>query len=98
MSKLVLQLKSEYFHAIKRMEKPEEFREDSAYWRSRLLNDDGTPKEFESVVFINAYRGGAENRIEVPYIGFTMKEILHPHFGVEKLVRVFAIPTMEVVS
>lgn len=88
---LHLHVKTEYFEAIKRSEKTEEYRLHNPYWRNRLVSmPSGKKREFDSVVIHNAYKPGAENSLVFPWRGWHLKGITHPHFG-EDEVTVFAI-------
>ena len=49
-------LKKEPYQVMVSGEKNEEFRENTAYWRSRLYEKDGTPKKFSYVEFSNGYQ------------------------------------------
>lgn len=92
MSDLHLHLKECYFRDIVAGLKPFEYRERNAYWEKRLLNPDGTWRVYAAVVFHNAYKPGAENRLRVAWRPPHTEEITHPHFG-DKPVGVFSIPT-----
>jgi hypothetical protein len=65
-------------------------RQAAGYWRKRLLNADGTPKDFEGIVYYNAYKPGTDNRLKLPWRGFVKDIIAHKHFG-DVPVHVFAI-------
>ena len=54
--KLVMILKKEPYQVMVSGEKNEEFRENTAYWRSRLYEKDETPKKFSYVEFSNGYQ------------------------------------------
>jgi hypothetical protein len=84
---LQLALKAEYFDAIKRGDKVEEFRLATSFWRRRLEG-----KAFERVVLTKGYppRADTSRRLELPWRGYTEKTITHPHFG-KRPVQVFAI-------
>lgn len=49
-------LKKEPYQVMVSGEKNEEFRENTAYWRSRLYEKDETPKKFSYVEFSNGYQ------------------------------------------
>lgn len=83
--KLHLHVKTIYFEQIRSGEKIEEYRIASEYWVNRLVG-----RYYGGVVIWNGYKTGAANRIEFPWIGCTLKEITHPHFG-DKPAWVFAI-------
>lgn len=87
MAKLTLALKGEYFDAIKAGTKPEEFRLVTPYWRKRLEG-----RQYESIELTRGYpkRGDTARRILLPWRGFRVTTITHPHFGPEP-VDVFAI-------
>lgn len=84
--KLHLHVKTIYFNAIKSGEKTHEYRLANAYWDKRLWY-----RVYDSMVIYNAYRPGAENRIEMPWKGCHRQSVTHPHFGPNP-VDVWAIP------
>ncbi len=94
MSDLHLHVKTEYFEAIKRGEKIEEYRLYNDYWRHRLGGDYGAMGvhivEYDRIVIHNAYKSGDENKLRFKWRGWTLKIITHPHFGPDP-VTVFAI-------
>ncbi|MFA5378663.1 MAG: ASCH domain-containing protein [Dehalococcoidia bacterium] len=94
MSDLHLHVKTEYFEAIKRGEKTEEYRRYNGYWRHILGGYYGAvgyvSEAFGFVVIHNAYKPGEANRLRFPWRGWSLKTITHPHFGPEP-VTVFAI-------
>ncbi len=83
--KLHLHVKTEYFDAVKRGEKTHEYRLSNAFWDKRLGG-----RTYDGIVYYNAYKPGAENRIEMPWNGCFIEQITHPHFGPEPVV-VYAI-------
>lgn len=85
--KLTIPLKAEYFDAIKRGDKTEEFRLNTPFWRKRLEG-----RAYDGIVLTRGYprRDDKERRIERPWRGFVRKTITHPHFGPVP-VEVFAI-------
>lgn len=87
MNDLHLHVKTEYFDAIKRGEKTEEYRLYNDYWGARLLLRDIA---YENIVIHNAYKSGDKNRLTFQWRGCEFKTITHPHFGPEP-VTVFAI-------
>lgn len=87
MSDLHLHVKTEYFEAIKRGEKTEEYRLYNDCWRKKLLLRD---MAFGGIVIHNAYKPGEGNRLRFPWSGCELKTITHPHFGPTP-VSVFAI-------
>lgn len=90
--KLTLALKAEYFDAIRDGSKTEEYRLYNDYWKRRLLSCIGFPRVFESVVLTKGYpkSNDHERRLELPWRGFKIKAITHPHFGNKEEI-VFAI-------
>ena len=84
---LVLPLKREYFEQIKAGTKPEEYRLRNAYWVKRLEG-----KTFDRMVLTLGYpkRDDEARRLVLPYKGYVVKEITHPHFGPDP-VHVFAL-------
>lgn len=91
MSDLHLHVKTEYFEAIKRGEKTEEYRLHNAFWVKRLVEfPSGMGRIFSGIVIHNAYKPGEENRLRFPWRGWHLKTITHPHFGPDP-VTVFAI-------
>lgn len=105
MSDLHLHVKSEYFEAIKHGRKTEEYRLYKDYWIARLgeyIEYEGKDIDYfrttyekstlmyDRVVIHNAYKQGKKNRLSFPWLGWDIKTITHPHFGLEP-VKVFAI-------
>lgn len=92
MAKLQLAVKGEYFDSMKRGEKKEEYRLVNEYWTRRLRNPSGQPWKFDRLIITRGYpkKDDASKRIEIPYHGYEIKTITHPHFG-DKPVKVFAI-------
>ena len=84
--KLHLHVKTVYFDAVKRGEKTHEYRLVNNYW-NKILKD----RTYEGIVYYNAYKPGAENRIEMPWKGCDVDVLQHPHFGPDP-VMVWAIP------
>lgn len=84
---LTLALKGEYFDQIKAGCKPEEFRLANDYWRKRL---DG--RTYDRIELTRGYpkRSDSERRLVLPWRGFRLTTITHPHFG-DDPVEVFAI-------
>jgi len=90
---LQLAVKGEYFDAMKRGEKVEEYRLVNSYWSKRLIDaTSGLPREFDRLIITKGYpdRNDESRRIDVLYRGYEIKTITHPHFGPAP-VRVFAI-------
>ena len=84
---LHLNVKAEYFDAIKSGDKVEEYRLYNDYWKKRLVD-----REYRLVAIKKGYpKRNDFSRIEVRhYRGYEVKTITHPHFGSEP-VEVFAI-------
>jgi hypothetical protein len=78
MKTLVLNLKKEYYLDIVAGRKPFEFRERTEYWRKRLEG-----REYEYVTFCLGYppKSSIYRRLTVPYAGYELQTITHPHFG-----------------
>lgn len=89
MPTLFLTLKGQYFDEILAGTKTKEFREQTPFWRRRLEG-----RVYDQIVLTRGYPkdGGVEGktRLTLPYRGYTVEKINHPHFG-DKAVRVFAI-------
>jgi hypothetical protein len=87
MSTLTLPLKAEYFDAIKAGTKPEEFRLCTPFWEKRLMG-----RSYDTVTLTKGYPShhDAARRLVLPWRGFAVKVITHPHFGPAP-VSVFAI-------
>lgn len=87
MSDLHLALKGEYFDAIKAGTKTEEYRLVTPYWRKRLVG-----RSYDRIVLTRGYpnRDDCTRRLAIPWRGFDIKTIRHPHFGPDR-VHVFAI-------
>ncbi len=89
MADLHLALKGEYFDAIKAGTKTEEFRLCTPYWQKRLASPFGL---YDRIVLTRGYppRDDADRRLVLPWQGYTIKTITHPHFGPDP-VTVYAI-------
>lgn len=87
MADLQLAVNAEYFDAMLSGEKTEEYRLVNPYWGRRIFG-----KDYDRLIITKGYpkRGDLSRRIEVPYDGYEIKVITHPHFGKEP-VKVFAI-------
>ncbi len=87
MKTLTLPLKSEYFDAIVSGDKVEEYRLVTPYWTKRLVN-----REYDQITLTKGYpkRDDMSRRHTVPWRGFRVKRINHPHFGSDD-VEVFCI-------
>lgn len=83
---LTLNVKTEYFDAIRDGVKTEEYRLVKPYWQKRL------EKPFNEVHILCGYprKDDVSKRLVFPYRGWTKKEVTHKHFGSEP-VQVFAI-------
>lgn len=86
-SELFLPLKREYFEAIRDGSKTEEYRLVGKYWDGRLNG-----RTFARVILTLGYpaRDNHERRLVLPWRGYTIKTITHPHFGPHP-VEVYAI-------
>lgn len=84
---LTLALKGEYFDAIKAGAKPEEFRRVTQYWRQRLEG-----RDYDCIELTRGYprRDDSSRRLVLPWKGYRLTTITHPHFGPDP-VEVFAI-------
>lgn len=84
---LILPLKGEYFDAIKAGTKTEEFRLCTLYWKKRIEG-----RRYGHVILTRGYpkRDDYARRLVLPWKGWAMKVITHPHFGPDK-VSVYAI-------
>ncbi|EHL6434445.1 TPA: ASCH domain-containing protein [Escherichia coli O146] len=87
MANLQLAVKGEYFDAMIRGEKTEEYRLCNDYWINRLVN-----RKYDRLIITKGYpkRDDSSRRIDAPYDGYKIKTITHTHFG-DKPVKVFAI-------
>ena len=88
MPDLHLHVKNEYFNAHVAGKKNEEYRLYNDYWIKRFVG-----KEYENIYYYDAYPSAdeyAEKRVILPYRGYEIKTITHPHFGTDP-VKVFAI-------
>lgn len=85
--RLILPLKAEYFDAIRARTKPEEYRVFNEYWRKRLEG-----RTYDLIELTKGYprRDDKERRLVLPWRGYTVKTIVHPHFD-NVPVEVFAI-------
>ncbi len=88
---LTLRLVGAYFAQIKAGTKTEEYRLRNDYWRPRIEG-----QAYDSLVITWGYPLAAdiERRIELPWRGYEVKTITHPHFGA-KPVEVYAIRLVE---
>lgn len=83
MKTLFMILKGEYLNAIEKGEKKEEYRRINDFWKKKIIG-----RHYDKIIFQKGYR--KDKRIEVEYLGFTIKTIQHKHFG-ENPVQVFAL-------
>jgi hypothetical protein len=86
-NRLTLNLNGEYFDQIKAGDKTEEYRLCNEYWRKRIYN-----RDYEELVIRRGYpkAGDPEREIVLPWRGYRVTSIIHPHFG-NSPVRVIAI-------
>nr|WP_228299219.1 hypothetical protein [Klebsiella pneumoniae] len=68
-------------------EKTEEYRLVNSFWCRRIL-----ARKYDRLIITRGYprRDDMSKRIDIPYDGYEIKMITHPHFGPEP-VKVFAI-------
>lgn len=87
MSALTLAVKGVYFNQIKSGDKTEEYRLCTPYWAYRLVY-----REYDQIVLTLGYpkRDDTNRRLVLPWRGYTIKTITHPHFGPDP-VTVYAI-------
>lgn len=87
MTDLILPLKGEYFDQIKAGAKTEEYRLCNTYWQRRLKY-----RTFDRIILMRGYprREDHERRLVLPWRGWRLKTITHPHFGPDP-VDVYAI-------
>ena len=87
MATLSLNLKGEYFDQIKAGDKKEEFRLYKPFWYKRLKG-----RHYDQIVLLRGYppKGDENKRLCIPYRGYKIKTITHPHFGPHP-VTVYAI-------
>jgi hypothetical protein len=78
MAALVLNLKAEYFDAIRNGSKLEEFRLRTPYWQKRIVG-----RTFDSIVLRRGYpkAGDKEREVILPWRGYREIVLEHPHFG-----------------
>jgi hypothetical protein len=94
MNTLTLALKKEYFNAVKTGEKVFEYRQRTPYWVKRLEG-----RNYERLILTLGYSKATDTsrRIELPWYGYSLQTITHPHFG-ENPVDVYAIRLHEEAS
>lgn len=87
MANLQLAVNGEYFDQMKSGEKTEEYRLVTTFWSKRIL-----ARKYDRLIITRGYpkRDDMSKRIDIPYQGYEVKVITHPHFG-DKPVKVFAI-------
>ncbi|HHX8240215.1 TPA: ASCH domain-containing protein [Enterobacter asburiae] len=87
MADLQLAVKGEYFDAMKRGDKTEEYRLVNAYWGRRLFG-----RDYDRLIITRGYprKDDASRRLVMPYNGYEIKTITHKHFGPDP-VKVYAI-------
>jgi len=86
---LHLNLKGEYFDAIKNGTKFFEYRLKNDHWIKKLVD-----RDYDEVHFKRGYpkQDNSSKIIKIPYRGYELQTITHKHFGKEP-VEVFAIYT-----
>jgi len=85
---LHLNLKAEYFNAIKDGTKEFEFRLFNDYWNKRLVK-----RDYDEVHFKLGYPKNDDNDkiIKCKYAGYEIRSIKHTHFCNDSYTKVFAI-------
>lgn len=89
MSALTLSLKREYFEAIRDGSKTEEYRLCTKHWYKRIASP-FIPIEIIVLTLGYPARDDHARRLVLPWRGYTVKTITHPHFGPDP-VEVYAI-------
>ncbi|WP_412770507.1 ASCH domain-containing protein [Ralstonia solanacearum] len=84
---LIIPVRGVYFDQIKTDTKPREYRLNTAYWQKRLLG-----RTYDRIVLTRGYpkKDDSERRLTLPWRGYQVEQITHPHFGAYPVV-VFAI-------
>lgn len=84
---LQLAVNGEYFDAMKRGDKTEEYRLVNPYWGNRIFG-----RAYDRLIITRGYprKDDKTKRLEMNYDGYEIKTITHKHFG-EHAVKVFAI-------
>ncbi|NBF24560.1 ASCH domain-containing protein [Enterobacter hormaechei] len=87
MADLQLAVNGEYFDAMKRGEKTEEYRLVNPYWGRRLFG-----RDYDRLIITRGYprKDDDTRRLVMPYDGYEIKTITHKHFGPDP-VKVYAI-------
>ncbi|MEH0833295.1 ASCH domain-containing protein [Pectobacterium cacticida] len=84
---LQLAVMSEYFDQMKAGKKTFEYRLQNAYWQRRLVG-----RDYDTLIITKGYPARTDmlRRLVMPYNGYELQTITHPHFGARP-VQVFAI-------
>lgn len=87
MANLQLAVNGEYFDAMKRGDKTEEYRLVNPYWERRIFG-----RDYDRLIITLGYpnKDDSSRHIDIPYDGFEIKTITHKQFG-DHPVKVFAI-------
>lgn len=87
MRTLTIPVKGIYFDQIKAGTKFFEYRLRTPYWNKRIVG-----QQYDLLVLTRGYpkASDTERRLELPWRGYDVQTITHPHFGSEA-VKVFAI-------
>ena len=87
MRTLIIPVKGVYFAQIKAGTKPREYRQTTPYWRKRIEG-----QTYDRLVLTLGYPNAddRERRLVLPWRGYQIEKITHPHFGPVE-VEVFAI-------
>jgi len=78
--KLTATLHAHWFNEILQGRKKIEYREQTDYWAKRLLNSDGSPRHYDTVLFRNGYAASAPVMV-VEYCGLTISDDYEIHLG-----------------
>lgn len=84
---LIISVNGVYFDQMRAGTKTEEYRLVTPHWSKRLVG-----RTYDRLTLTRGYpsREDASRRLTVPYRGYEVKTITHPHFGPDP-VEVFAI-------
>lgn len=96
---LVLNVNRVWFDDVQSGTKTEEYRLYNEYWIKRLINPDGSPKNFKNIKYKLGYPKSADKSrcLVFKWCGYELKTIVHPHFNNEPK-KVFAIKLDELVG
>lgn len=85
---LNLNVKQMYFDAVKDGSKTKEYRLYNDYWKKRLVG-----REYDQIIYKAGYppKDNLDKQLIMPYKGYTIEWIEHPHFNDSAPTKVFAI-------